>query len=98
MARNVGESSGNPAGRKGYSQFYDVIVDRYKLEPKARLLAQSRGGLMLYNWAAEHPQNLAAIAGTYTVVNLEEWTTTAHPRIEGRLDRCLTSSRSSAGA
>jgi pimeloyl-ACP methyl ester carboxylesterase len=70
---NVGESMGNPAGRKGYSQFYDHIVREFKLEPKARLLAQSRGGLMLYNWAVENPDKVRCIAGIYAVGDLRSY-------------------------
>ena len=64
---NVGESMGNPAGRKGFSLFYDRIVAEFKLEPKARFIAQSRGGLMVYNWAAENPDKVKCIAGIYPV-------------------------------
>jgi len=78
---NVGESAGNPAGRKGYSQFYDHIVREFHLEPKARLLAQSRGGLMLYNWAAENPEKVRCIAGIYAVSNLE-----SYPRLQKAAD------------
>ena len=30
----------------------------------------SRGGLMLYNWAVEHPKSIGGIAGIYPVCNL----------------------------
>ena len=70
---NVGESQGNPEGRRGYSRFYDQVVRDFKLEPKARLLAQSRGGLMLYNWAAENPDKVRCIVGIYPVCNLRSY-------------------------
>jgi pimeloyl-ACP methyl ester carboxylesterase len=70
---NVGESMGNPAGRKGYTLFYDRIIRDFKLEPKARLLAQSRGGLMLYNWAAENPDKVQCIAGIYPACDLRSY-------------------------
>ena len=34
------------------------------------LLARSRGGLMLYNWAAENPEKVQCIGGIYTVGDL----------------------------
>ncbi|MFP6700916.1 MAG: prolyl oligopeptidase family serine peptidase, partial [Planctomycetaceae bacterium] len=37
------------------------------------LLARSRGGLMLYNWAVEHPKSVAGIAGIYPVCNLTSY-------------------------
>ena len=70
---NVGESYGSPAGRKVFSEFHQHVVREYKLEPKARLLAQSRGGLMLYNWAAENPDKVRCIAGIYPVCDLRSY-------------------------
>src|SRR5262249_39240327 len=70
---NVGESMGNPAGRKGYSRFYEHVVREFKLEPKARLLAQSRGGLMLYNWAVENPDKVKCVAGIYPACDLRSY-------------------------
>jgi len=69
---DVGESFGNPEGRKIYSAFYDTIVSRYLLDKKVCLIPQSRGGLMLYNWAAEprNSQKVARIAGIYPVCDL----------------------------
>jgi len=70
---NVGESYGSPAGRKVCSEFYQHVVREYKLESKARLLAQSRGGLMLYNWAAENPDKVRCIVGIYPVCDLRSY-------------------------
>lgn len=70
---NVGESYGSPAGRKVYSEFHQHVVREYKLEPKARLLAQSRGGLMLYNWAAENSDKVRCIVGIYPVCDLRSY-------------------------
>lgn len=70
---NVGESYGSPAGRKVYSDFYQHIVREYKLETRARLLAQSRGGLMLYNWAVENSDKVRCIVGIYPVCDLRSY-------------------------
>jgi hypothetical protein len=70
---DVGESYGSPAGTRLYTGFHDALVARFKLSPKAVLLPQSRGGLMLYNWAALHPDQVARIAGIYTVCDLRSW-------------------------
>ena len=40
---------------------------------QACLLARSRGGLMLYSWAAEHPGSVACIAGIYPVCDLNSY-------------------------
>jgi pimeloyl-ACP methyl ester carboxylesterase len=70
---DVGESYGSPAGRKAYSEFHQYVVRKYKLDPKARLVAQSRGGLMLYNWAVENPDKVRCIVGIYPVCDLRSY-------------------------
>jgi len=69
---DVGESYGNPEGRAVYQKLYEQMVKRgYSTKPV--LLGRSRGGLMLYNWAAEHADCVGGIAGIYTVGNLASW-------------------------
>ncbi len=70
---NVGESFGSPAGRKVFSDFHQHLVRETKLDAKARLLAQSRGGLMLYNWAVENPDKVRCIVGIYPVCDLRSY-------------------------
>jgi len=67
---DVGESYGSPAGRTIYSALHKELVDKRGLARQACLLARSRGGLMLYNWAVENPKSVACIAGIYPVCNL----------------------------
>lgn len=69
----VGESYGSPEGTAAYQAFYAHVVATYHLSPKPVLLPQSRGGLMLYNWAVEHPECVGAIAGIYTVCNIASY-------------------------
>jgi hypothetical protein len=70
---DVGESYGSPDGRAVYSALHEELVGRRGLAKRAALLARSRGGLMLYNWAAEHPESVACIAGIYPVCNLASY-------------------------
>lgn len=72
---DVGESYGNPAGRRAFTAFYDTLRARYRLNAKACLMPQSRGGLMLYNWAADsgNARKVARIAGIYTVGDLRSY-------------------------
>lgn len=66
---DVGESMGNPEGRAVFQNLYEHMVEQgYSTKPV--LLARSRGGLMLYNWAVEHPDSVAGVAGIYPVCNL----------------------------
>ncbi|MCC6486348.1 MAG: prolyl oligopeptidase family serine peptidase [Candidatus Hydrogenedentes bacterium] len=67
---DVGESYGSPEGRAAYSALYKELTEYRGCAKKACLLARSRGGLMLYNWACEHPEAVAGIAGIYPVCNL----------------------------
>lgn len=70
---DVGESYGSPAGRRIFSLFYGELVQHRGLSRKVGLLARSRGGLMLYNWAVEHPEAVACVAGIYPVCNVESY-------------------------
>ena len=70
---DVGESYGSPAGRQVFTAFHQQVVQEWQLEVKARLVAQSRGGLMLYNWAAEHPDKIQCIVGIYPVCDLRSY-------------------------
>ncbi|MHB9023488.1 MAG: prolyl oligopeptidase family serine peptidase [Armatimonadota bacterium] len=67
---DVGESYGNPAGRRLFSSLYRKLVVERGFSKQASLLARSRGGLMLLNWAAEHADVVACIAGIYPVCNI----------------------------
>jgi len=70
---DVGESYGNPQGVAQFTQFYRHIVGKYHLASRACLVPQSRGGLMLYNWAEANPEFVKCIGGIYTVTNLASY-------------------------
>ena len=70
---DVGESYGSPQGRKLYEEFYRYLTENRQLGTKPCLLARSRGGLMLYSWAAEHPEIVSGIAGIYPVCNIASY-------------------------
>jgi len=70
---DVGESSGSPKGRSIYSALYKELTGKRGFSRKACMLARSRGGLMLYNWAVENPESVACIAGIYPVSNLSSF-------------------------
>lgn len=70
---DVGESMGNARGRKIYSLFYNELIGHRHYSSLPVLLARSRGGLMLYSWAADHPNQVGAIAGIYPVVDLRSF-------------------------
>ena len=70
---DAGESYGSPTGRRIYASLYAELVEKRGLSKRPVLLARSRGGLMLYGWAAEHPESVAGIAGIYPVCNLRSY-------------------------
>lgn len=67
----------NPAARKGFEAFYHHVRRDHRLDAKACLLAQSRGGLNQYHLAAAHPEWVQCIAGIYPVADLR-----SYPRLE----------------
>lgn len=70
---DVGESYGSPRGTEGYHALLDHLVDARGYAGRPVLLARSRGGLMLYSWAIEHPGSVAGIAGIYPVCDLASY-------------------------
>ncbi|MFO7900870.1 MAG: hypothetical protein R6V58_17640 [Planctomycetota bacterium] len=68
---DVDHSWGNLAGRKLYTHFYRAATERFNLKPRANLLAEGLGGLMAYNWAADHPDKVSSIAGIYPICRIE---------------------------
>lgn len=70
---DVGESYGSPRGRVLFDALYDELVGNCGFANKPALLARSRGGLMLYNWAVEHPDSVGCVAGIYPVCNLSSY-------------------------
>ena len=70
---DVGESYGSPQGSAVFQAFYELLTQQRGYSPQPVLLARSRGGLMLYNWAADHPDCVAGIAGIYPVSNITSY-------------------------
>lgn len=70
---DVGESYGSPAGRAVYDALHERLVKERGFDSRASLLARSRGGLMLYAWAAENPRKVRCIAGIYPVCDLRSY-------------------------
>ncbi|MGI9241539.1 MAG: alpha/beta hydrolase family protein [Verrucomicrobiales bacterium] len=70
---DVGESYGSPSGQEHYTALHNHLVKQFGFDKKASLLARSRGGLMLYNWAVENPDKVRCIAGIYPVCDLTSY-------------------------
>jgi len=70
---DVGESYGSPKGRATYQALYEELTINRGYSKKPVLLARSRGGLMLYSWAVEHPNSVCVVAGIYPVCNIASY-------------------------
>ena len=70
---DVGESFGSPRGRKTYNALHQRLVLKEGFDKQACLFARSRGGLMLYCWAADNPHKVKCIAGIYPVCSLTSY-------------------------
>ena len=64
---------GTPAGRKIFTAFHKELTEKHGLTRKVCMLARSYGGTQMYNWAAEHPESVACLAGIYPVCNLASY-------------------------
>jgi len=66
---DIGDNYGAPPGRLIYTDLYNAMVAAgYSTTPA--MLARSRGGLMIYEWAADNPTKVSCIAGVYPAGDL----------------------------
>jgi dipeptidyl aminopeptidase/acylaminoacyl peptidase len=70
---DVGEAYGSPRGRAAFDALYKELVERRGFAPKPSLLGRSRGGLWVVSWAADHPDQVAGIAGIYPAFDLRTY-------------------------
>lgn len=64
---------GSPAAVDQGTRFHQLLVDQLKLHPRVVLEGVSRGGLLAYNWAAQHPDLVAAIYCDTPVCDVKSW-------------------------
>ena len=70
---DIGVACGSPRAADLCQRFYEDLVATYGLNPRARLLAQSNGGLNAYSWAVRHPDCVERIACLYPATDLRSW-------------------------
>jgi alpha-beta hydrolase superfamily lysophospholipase len=70
---DVGVSCGSPRAAERCEELHRLLVEQYGLNPRARLMAQSNGGLITYAWAYRHPSSVDRIAGIYPATDLQSW-------------------------
>jgi hypothetical protein len=72
---DVGHSCASPAAAQVCQEFYERLVAEYGLNPRARIMGQSHGGLSAYGWAFRHPTCVERIAGICPATDFRSWPT-----------------------
>jgi hypothetical protein len=70
---DVGTTCGSPKGAELYERFYSWVVPKYDLNPKARMIGVSNGGLITYAWAFRHPDKVDRVLGIYPATDMRTW-------------------------
>ena len=64
---------GSPTAVKRWDAFYDYLRFEHLFADCAVLEGMSRGGLIVYNWAAANPEKVAAIYADAPVMDFKSW-------------------------
>lgn len=64
---------GSPMAVAHWNAFYREMVEKYGLAPRPALEGMSRGGLIIYNWAAANPDKVSCIYGDAPVCDFKSW-------------------------
>jgi pimeloyl-ACP methyl ester carboxylesterase len=70
---DVGTSLGSPAGAEVYEKFYKLVREKYGLNPRARMVGHSNGGLIALGWAFRHPEQVDRMLGIFPATDLRSW-------------------------
>ena len=69
----VPDMLGSPKAVQHWNMFYRELTENYGFATRAALVGLSRGGLYVYNWAAENPEHVACIYGDAPVCDFKSW-------------------------
>ena len=64
---------GSPEAVKRWNLCYDYLTKKYGFSQKVVLEGFSRGGLLIYNWAAQNPDKVACIYADAPVCDIKSW-------------------------
>ena len=70
---DVANLFGSPSAVKHWNAFYSYLTKEHGFASKAALEGMSRGGLIIYNWAAANPDKVACIYGDAPVCDFKSW-------------------------
>ena len=74
---DVGPSCGSPAAADVCQKFHDLLISKFGLHQRARLLSHSHGGLIAYGWAIRHPDCVDRIGGMCPATDFRTYPTLA---------------------
>lgn len=72
MYCDVADMYGSPEAVKRWNRFYKMMV-KQGFRRQVVLEGMSRGGLIVYNWAAENPNKVACIYADAPVMDIKSW-------------------------
>lgn len=70
---DVSNLFGSPRAVARWNVFHDYLVGQHGLAKKPALEGMSRGGLIVYNWASQHPDKVACIYADAPVCDIKSW-------------------------
>lgn len=70
---DVADLYGSQQAIERWNKFYDLLTSLGKLNKKVVLEGMSRGGLIVYNWAAQNSKKVACIYADAPVMDIKSW-------------------------
>lgn len=70
---DVADLYGSPQAQQVFTDFYHFLRSKYGLNGKAVLEGFSRGGLIVYNWAANNVEKVSCIYADAPVCDIRSW-------------------------
>ena len=70
---DVGNLFGAPVAVAHWNAFHKLLTERYALSPRPALEGMSRGGLIIFNWAAANPLKVACLYADAPVCDIRSW-------------------------
>ena len=70
---DVADLFGSPLAVERWNSFYQRMTSEYQLSARPVLEGMSRGGLIIYNWAAANPDKVACIYADAPVCDIRSW-------------------------
>ncbi len=70
---DVADMFGSPTAVAHWNKFYDYLTHQHGFAAKPALEGMSRGGLIIFNWAAANPDKVACIYADAPVCDFKSW-------------------------